>query len=118
VLCNTPMRPLRATAIASALASMLVGAPGFADILDTPECQRDLAAANALITGIAARERQFVPGNLTKNCGLLKQNLTDLIKAREPMDRCMSGHDHTENIGQMDASIGDIRAVLADKCRK
>jgi hypothetical protein len=34
------------------------------------------------------------------------------------MDRCITGHDHGENLAQMDDSIGDIRAVLADKCRK
>ena len=45
------------------------------------------------------------------------RNLVDTrVKAREPMDRCITGHDHGENLGQMDASIEDIRAVLADKC--
>jgi hypothetical protein len=47
---------------------------------------------------------------------LLKQNLADMVKAREPMDRCLTGHEHGETIGQMDDSIGDIRAVLASKC--
>jgi hypothetical protein len=80
-----------------------------ADTLNTPRCQRDLAM-------IAAREKQFVPGDLAKNCGLLKQNLADMVKAREPMDRCITGHDHGENLAQMDESIGDIRALLASKC--
>jgi hypothetical protein len=39
-----------------------------------------------------------------------------MVKAREPMDRCITGHDHGENLAQMDESIGDIRAVLASKC--
>jgi hypothetical protein len=89
-----------------------------ADTLKTPDCQRGLAAANALIGAIAAREKQFVPNNLAKNCRLLRQNLADLIKAREPMARCLTGHDQSENVGQIDDSIGDIRAVLADKCQK
>jgi hypothetical protein len=92
--------------------------PALAGIADTPDCRRDLATANALINAIAAREKEFVAGNLTKNCALLRQNLVDMVKARAPMDRCMTGHDHGENLGQMDDSIGDIRTVLAGKCAK
>jgi hypothetical protein len=104
--------------MAGTLATMLSAGSAAADLVNTPECQRDLARANALITAIAAREKQFVPGDLAKNCTLLKQNLDDLLKAREPMDRCITGHDHGENLGQMDDSIDDIRAVLADKCQR
>jgi hypothetical protein len=110
---------LRAFSLAvGALAAMLAATSAVAEMLDTPECRHDLATANAFITGIAVREKQFVPGNLAKNCGLLRQNLADLVKAREPIDRCMTGHDHAENIGHMDGSISDVRAVLADKCGK
>lgn len=112
------MSSIRAPTIAAALATLLTGVSAEADTVRTPECQRDLATANALIDGIAAREKQFVKDDLAKNCALLRQNLVDMVKARGPMDRCITGHDHGENIGQMDASIGDIRAVLADKCRK
>jgi hypothetical protein len=112
------MSSIRATTIVAALTMVLPNASAGADTVRTPECQRDLAAANALIDGITAREKQFVQGNLAKNCALLRQNLVEMVKAREPMDRCLTGHDHDENVGQMDHSIGDIRAVLADKCRK
>lgn len=112
------MHSMRATTAAGALAALLAAGPSFADILDTPDCRRDLAAANALIGKIAAREKQFVPGDLAKNCALLRRNLVDMVKARGPLDRCMTGHDHGENLGQMDVSIGDIRAVLAEKCAK
>ena len=112
------MSSTRGTTIASALALLLAGGPAEADMVRTPDCQRDLAMANGLISAIAAREKQFIKGDLARNCALLRQNLVDLVKAREPMDRCVTGHDHGENLGQMDASIEDIRAVLADKCGK
>ncbi len=113
------MPALRITkAAAGALAACLAVASAAAGTVDTPACRRDLAAANGLIAAIAARENQFVAGDLAKNCALLRQNLVDMAKAREPMDRCITGHDHGENLGQMDASIGDIRDVLAEKCRK
>jgi hypothetical protein len=112
------MSSTRATTRAAVLTVMLAAAPATADIVHTPECQRDLAMANGLINGIAAREKQFVPNDLAKNCALLKRNLVDMMRARGPMDRCITGHDHDENLGQMDASMDDIRAVLADKCRR
>jgi hypothetical protein len=103
---------------AAFLISLLSSLNASADIVQTPECRRDLTVANRLIAGITAREKQFVPGDLAKNCALLQRNLDDMVKARGPMDRCMTGHDRGENIGQMDASIGDIREVLANKCGK
>jgi hypothetical protein len=110
--------PLLRLSPASALAAFLAATPVWGQTVDTPECRRDLAAANALIDKIAGREKQFVKGDLAKNCALLQQNLADLTNARGPMDRCVTGHDHGENLGQIDDSIGDIRAVLADKCGK
>jgi hypothetical protein len=100
------------------LISLLSSTGVLAELRDTPECRHDLAVANALIAGVAARDKQFVPGDLAKNCALLQRNLADMVKARGPMDRCMTGHDRGENVGQMDASIGDIREVLANKCGK
>jgi hypothetical protein len=50
-------------------------------------------------------------------CRLLERNLHDMSKARQLMNPCLTGHDHGENIGQMDASIGDIKYVLDTTCR-
>ena len=112
------MSSTRATSFAGALAALIATGPAAAEMRDTPECRRDLATANALINGIAAREKQFVAGELAKNCALLRQNLVDMTKARGPLDRCITGHDHGENLGQIDGSMEDIRAVLANKCGK
>jgi hypothetical protein len=102
---------------AAVLATLAAG-PAPADTIKTPACQQGLAMANGLIVGIAAREKKFAPGDLTTNCRLLQQNLADLIKAREPMARCLTGHDLAENVDRIDGSIDDVRAVLADKCQK
>jgi hypothetical protein len=58
-------------------------------------------------------KRDDIPGA----CRLLRQNLDDMVRARGPMDRCVTGHDRGENVAQIDASIGDIRDVLARNCR-
>jgi hypothetical protein len=40
-----------------------------------------------------------------------------MSKARRLMNPCLTGHDQGENIGQMNASIRDIKYVLDTKCR-
>jgi hypothetical protein len=46
----------------------------------------------------------------------VRQNLEDMLIARNAMARCMTGHDRGENVAQLDASMEDIRYVLAQKC--
>jgi hypothetical protein len=42
------------------------------------------------------------------------RNLADLLAAREPMTRCLRGHDCL-SVGQIDGSIGYPRSVFAEK---
>ena len=118
LLHNAAMPFLRALAPIVALATLLLPPAAEADEVKTPECQRQLAASVQLINAIQAREKRFVRGDMARNCALLQQNLVDMVKAREPMDRCLTGHEKGETTGQLDASIGDIRAILAGNCRK
>jgi hypothetical protein len=40
-----------------------------------------------------------------------------MSRARDLMNPCLAGHDHGENIGQIDASLEDIQYVLETRCR-
>lgn len=105
-------------AIPAVCLGLIAAGPALAEARNTTECQRDLAAGVQLINAIQAREKRFVRGDMVNNCRLLEQNLADMVRAREPMDRCLVGHEHGETIAQLDASIGDIRAALAGNCRR
>src|SRR3954449_4280249 len=87
-----------------------------AGMFDSPECRRDLAIADQLIHAVRLRENSVQPGDFVGLCRLLRQNLQDMTRAREPMARCMTGHELGENVGQMDASLGDIGSVLSRHC--
>ena len=87
-----------------------------AGVIDSPECRRDLAIADQLIHAVRLRENSVQPGDFVGLCRLLRQNLQDMTKVREPMVRCMTGHERGENVGQMDASISDIRFILSTHC--
>jgi hypothetical protein len=98
------------------LLALVVALPAAAGVVDSYECRRDLAMADQLVHGVRLRENSVQKGDFVGLCRLLRRNLADMVKAREPMARCMTGHDRGENVAQMDASIGDIRYVLAQHC--
>jgi hypothetical protein len=97
--------------------SILSAWPSIAGSVDTPRCHGDLAEADRLIHGVRLRENSVQPGDWQGLCRLLRQNLRDMSTARALMNPCLTGHDQGENIGQMDASIGDIKYVLDTRCR-
>jgi hypothetical protein len=107
---------LRFRRAAAAVLVTLVTTSASAGIIDTHECRRDLAMADQLVHGVRLRENSVKAGDFVGLCRLLRRNLDDMVKARGPMARCMTGHDQGENVAQMDASIGDIRYVLARHC--
>src|SRR5260370_33740896 len=88
------------------LAVVALALPAVADVVDSPECRRDMATASRLIEAVAGRENSVRPGDLVGLCRLLRLNLQDMTRAREPMNRCLIGHSHGENVGRKDASIG------------
>ena len=98
-------------------ASTLCAEPSFAGSVDTPRCHDDRAAADRLIQGVRRRENSVHQGVWQGLCRLLRRNLRYVSKARVLMTPCLTGHDHGESIGQMDASIGDIQYVLDTRCR-
>jgi hypothetical protein len=102
--------------MAIVIAAGWVASPASAGVVETPECRRDLAVADQLIHGVRLRENSVQRGDFVGLCRLLRQNLQDMTRAREPMARCMTGHERGENVGQMDASLEDIRFVLAKHC--
>src|SRR5262249_56848553 len=115
-LAGSPPRVSRNAARLAILAAMLSATPAGAGIVDTYECRRDLAMADRLVHGVRLRANSVQKGDFVGLCRLLPRNLEDMVRAREPMARCMTGHDQGENVGQMDASIGGVRYVRARHC--
>jgi len=95
---------------------LLIVNPALAGNIDTPDCRRDLAVTGRLVSAIAGRENSVKPPDIAGLCCLSRRNLFDMMKPRDAIDRCLTGHEHGENVGQMDVSIQDIRYVLAAKC--
>lgn len=97
-------------------AAALVPVVAAAGIVDTPECRRDLGMAHERIHAVRLRENSVQAGDYVGLCRVLRQNLQDMTRARDPMARCMTGHERGENVGQMDVSMEDIRVVIGKHC--
>ena len=83
---------------------------------DDPRCARDMPRAGELVSAVAGRDRGG-PYGPDAICRVLRANLRDMSEATDIMKRCMSGHALRENVGQMEASMEDVQAVIARKCR-
>jgi hypothetical protein len=100
---------------------LLAGAAGGGVMAQTPtlstSCQRDLAEADALVSAVQDRDKQFTADDDARNCTLMRRNRVEMIVATRAIQRCLTGRDRDENVGQMEASLADIDEVLARKCR-
>jgi hypothetical protein len=92
--------------------------PAIADTVDRPECHSALTEANRLMHGVQQRQTQFSRSEPAENCRLLRDNLDDLTAARKPLNRCLTGDEHTKSLSQLDAAIGQIRVQLIGNCRR
>lgn len=102
-----------ATLLLLLLAAQL--APAHAAPAD-PRCAADLQRASDLVDKVAGRDRGG-PYGPSQICSMLRANLRDMQEATILMRRCMTGHALREIVGQMDASMEDVRMVIAKRCR-
>ncbi len=96
------------------LACLLPAAAGAARA--DPACATGMSRAGDLVSAVAARDRggPYGPSAL---CDVLRANLRDMREATAIMKRCMTGHALRENVGQMEASMEDVEAVVVARCR-
>jgi len=100
----------------AAVAMMSVGAAQ-AGVVDSLSCRAGLARADELIHGVRLREPRIKRDDMALACRLLRDNQRDLSEAGKLMEPCLTGHEKGENLGQIWASVGDIRDVIARNCR-
>ncbi|MFT4096181.1 MAG: hypothetical protein QM651_03610 [Rhodoblastus sp.] len=81
-----------------------------------PACASGMSRADDLVSAVAARDRGGPYGS-SALCNVLRANLRDMREATAIMKRCMTGHALRENVGQMEASMDDVQAVVAARCR-
>jgi hypothetical protein len=107
------MRTRHALALSLALLNI---APALA-----ADCDADLAEADALVHAVRLRnpelDRRHAANDVAGTCSILKDNYRDMTKARDIMDRCMTGFERRENVGQMDVSLDDIHTVIGSYCK-
>ena len=81
-----------------------------------PRCAEDLSRADDLVSAVAGRDRGG-PYGPDAICAILRANLRDMRESTAIMKRCMTGHALRENVGQREASMEDVQAIIAARCR-
>lgn len=94
----------------------VIAAPALVAAQEDARCVAPLRRAWDLVSAVAGRDRggPYAPEAI---CGVLRANLRDMAESTEIMKRCMTGHALRENVGQMKASMEDVRAAIAGRCR-
>lgn len=100
----------------SLLALSAFAAPSIVAAQDEATCGNDLRRAWELVSVVAGRDKGGPYGRQAL-CGVLRANLRDMRESTDIMKRCMKGHSLRENVGQMEASMEDVQAVIAARCR-
>ncbi len=84
------------------------------------DCAGELAEADTLVHAVRLREpdidARHAKGDVEGTCELLRANFADMTKARGQMERCMTGYEKRENLGQMDVSLDDLGHVIGSYC--
>lgn len=93
----------------------VIATPALVAAQEDARCGAQLRRAWGLVSVVAGRDRggPYAPAEI---CGVLRANLRDMRESTEIMKRCMAGRSLRENVGQMEASMEDVRTVVAGRC--
>ena len=88
-------------------------APGLARAGAAADCPTALTAADDSFRETLARLDAAAKAGKAEICAAIDHHIAVMTAARAVFDRCLSGHDRSENVGQMDGSIADFTDIRA-----
>jgi hypothetical protein len=98
--------------------ALLVSLAGPAAAQMSAACTEDLVTVDQSFDETLARLDSVTAASDREKCAAYDHHVAVMLSAREIFLRCLSGHDRSENVGQLEVSIGDFRAVIDRKCPK
>jgi hypothetical protein len=103
---ENPMSPISLALFTGAL--VLASLPALAQEI-APGCDKDLAAVDASFEETQARLKKAAVADQTEKCAAIKHHVEVMAKGINVFQRCQpEGHDRSENVAQLGASIGDF----------
>jgi len=100
-----------------ALALILIAArDGAAETIDTPTCKQDLAATWEKMQEMVGRLKRVARAGQDEKCAMYRRHADVVMKAREVLDRCKTGRDHTSDMAHMDGALDDVSLVIDREC--
>jgi hypothetical protein len=81
-----------------------------------PGCNADLAAVDASFGETLDRLDSVANGSDAEKCAAYRYHVDVMLKGRDVFLRCIpEGRDQTENVLQLEVSIGDFETIIANK---
>jgi hypothetical protein len=103
-------------AAAGLIVLVAASVPVEAGVVDSPQCQRDLAATHAGLEDTLARLKRVSNAPLKDKCAALHWHVGVMRKAGAVFARCTTGHERGENVGQMKGSVADFLDIIRQLC--
>jgi hypothetical protein len=79
-------------------------------------CARELAVTEASLLKTAIRLQAATHASQDEKCATYRTHAHVVSKAREVFERCSTGRDREQDIGQMDGVLSQVKSVLASTC--
>jgi hypothetical protein len=80
-----------------------------------PACPGDLAATDASFEETLQRlDSAFKTKDQTQRCDAIRHHIEVMRAAGDVFDRCTTGHEREENLGQVIGTIADFQDVAAE----
>ncbi|MEN5083839.1 hypothetical protein ABE438_15265 [Bosea sp. TWI1241] len=81
-------------------------------------CARDLFQNEAAMRQRQHRMQAVASADQATQCAAWRDHVGFLQKARSVFATCQSGREREQNVAEMDQSLADYRALLANRCGK
>lgn len=79
-------------------------------------CARELAVTETSLIKAAIRLQSVIQVSPDEKCATYRAHASVITKAREVFERCSSGRDREQDVGQMDSALSQDQTAIASAC--
>ena len=95
---------------------LLAETPATAGTGTKPGCARELAATETSLRKTLLRLQLAATAKPDEKCAIYRDHAEVVARARTVFERCSTGRDRDQDIGQMDGTLDRVKGVIARSC--
>jgi hypothetical protein len=103
--------------IAVVLAFAVPAAPALAaGPVAKPACARELAVTETSLLKTLVRMQSVRKASASEQCETYRAHAAVVVKARDVFERCSTGATRTQDLGDMDGALEQVKGAIASTC--